>query len=55
MGNEIIHAVPDLVEVSYRADLKAVNLKRFSEYDEDGRVEAMLSGDLTEICTIFGT
>jgi hypothetical protein len=55
MGNEIIHTVADLVEVSYRANLKAVNLKWSSEYDEGDRVEAMLTGDLIEIHTIFGT
>lgn len=39
MSNEIIHKVPGLVDVSYRADLKAVYLKWFSEYDEGSRVK----------------
>ena len=39
MSNEIIYKVPELVEVSYRADLKAVCLKWFSEYDEGNRVK----------------
>ena len=34
MRKEIIHTAPELVEVSYRHDLKAVVLEWFSEYDE---------------------
>ena len=38
MDREIIHSAPDLVEVTYRPELKAVYLKWFSEYDEATRV-----------------
>ena len=38
MAKEIIHAIPDFVEVSYRSDLEVVYLKWFSEYDEATRV-----------------
>ena len=34
MGREIVYSVEDFVEVSYRADLGAIVLKWFSEYDE---------------------
>ncbi len=34
MTKEIIYTAPELVEVSYQHDLKAVVLKWFSEYDE---------------------
>ena len=34
MSKEIIYSAPELVEVSFRHDLKAVVLKWFSEYDE---------------------
>ena len=45
MRNEIIHSVPDFVEVSYRPDLEAVYLKWFSEYDEGtGVKEAVFAG-----------
>ena len=50
MSNEIIHKVPGLVEVSYRADWERNTLAQFGD-----RVEAMLSGDPTEIRTFFGT
>ena len=39
MSKTVIHTVPDLVEVSYRADLEAVYLKWFSEYDEGSGVK----------------
>lgn len=42
MSNEIIHKIPGLVDVSYRADLKAVYLKWFSEYDEGSRVKQVV-------------
>lgn len=38
MTKEIIHAIADFVEVSYRPDLEAVYLRWFSEYDESTRV-----------------
>ena len=38
MDKQIIHTAPDLVEVAYCPDLKAVYLKWFSEYDEATRV-----------------
>ena len=38
MSKGLIHAVPGLVEVSYREDLEAVYLKWFSEYDEGSGV-----------------
>ena len=34
MSKEIIYSAPELVEVSFRHDLKPVVLKWFSEYDE---------------------
>ncbi len=34
MNKEIIYSAPELVEVSYQHDLKAVVLKWFSEHDE---------------------
>ena len=44
MTKEIIHAVPEFVEVSYRPGIKAVYLKWFSEYDETTRVrEAVMA------------
>jgi hypothetical protein len=33
MSKEVIYSAPDLVEVSYQHDLKAVVLKWYSEYD----------------------
>lgn len=39
MEKQIIHAAPELVEVTYRPELKAVYLKWFSEYDEGTRVK----------------
>lgn len=39
MEKQIIHAAPELVEVTYRSELKAVYLKWFSEYDEGTRVK----------------
>lgn len=38
MQNQIIHQASGLVEVSYRAELAAVYLKWFSEFDEGTRV-----------------
>ena len=44
MKKEIIHCIPDFVEVSYRPELEAVYLKWFREYDEENRVrEAVLA------------
>ena len=44
MKKEIIHSIPDFVEVSYRPELEAVYLKWFREYDEENRVrEAVLA------------
>ncbi|WP_428669692.1 hypothetical protein [Roseibium sp.] len=39
MNRQVIHTAANLVEVSYRPDLKAVYLKWFSEYDEGSRVK----------------
>lgn len=38
MDRKVIHSANDLVEVTYRPELKAVYLKWFSEYDETTRV-----------------
>ena len=43
MAKEIVHAIPDFVEVSYRPDLEAVYLRWFSEYDEATRVKDAVS------------
>lgn len=49
MDRQIIHTAPDLVEVTYRPELKAVYLKWFSEYDEGSRVREAVHAALAYV------
>jgi hypothetical protein len=51
MSKEVVHAVPDFVEVSYRPELNAVYLKWFSEYDETTRVRDAVMAALDYVRT----